>query len=197
MVPSEPPCPSDQIDSVPHQAARSNPPEPVCLSGVHLWRQDQARGGVYKALLQQRRGSPGRSHLHLPPAGIPPDQQPPVLAALGSTPPRASGPTGNTARVALSPPLGASGAMDNASDYGSEDCRFDSCLARHLFGASVRLAWSRFLSFAEQQTEPAWPLSPPVPPPFRQSKMRKMAILAVSSTNKLTQLFIHNKNHFL
>lgn len=100
------------------------------FSGVHLWRQDQARGGVYKALLQQHRGSPGRSHLHLPPAGIPPDQQPPVLAALGSTPPRPSGPTGNTARVALPQPLGASGAMDNASDYGSEDCRFDSCLAR-------------------------------------------------------------------
>ncbi|CAN8183948.1 unnamed protein product [Coccothraustes coccothraustes] len=28
---------------------------------------------------------------------------------------------------------GASGAMDNASDYGSEDCRFDSCLARICF----------------------------------------------------------------
>ncbi|OPJ83519.1 hypothetical protein AV530_006397 [Patagioenas fasciata monilis] len=36
--------------------------------------------------------------------------------------------------------------MDNASDYGSEDCRFDSCLARKRFGASVRLAWPRFLS---------------------------------------------------
>ena len=35
---------------------------------------------------------------------------------------------------------GASGAMDNASDYGSEDSRFDSWLARRvLWGSSAEL----------------------------------------------------------
>ena len=31
--------------------------------------------------------------------------------------------------------LGPSGATDNASDYGSEDCRFESCLGRYLYFA--------------------------------------------------------------
>ncbi len=28
-------------------------------------------------------------------------------------------------------PIGSSGAMDNASAYGAEDCRFDPCLDRY------------------------------------------------------------------
>ena len=39
----------------------------------------------------------------------------------------------------------ASGAMDNASDYGSEDSRFDSWLARSASFASLS-AYSSFIS---------------------------------------------------
>ena len=38
-----------------------------------------------------------------------------ILCSVGPLPPRSSG------------------ATDNASDYGSEDCRFESCLDRNLF----------------------------------------------------------------
>ena len=63
----------------------------------------------------------------------------------------------------------ASGAMDNASDYGSEDCRFDSCLARTFFssplGAHVVLAsFSRISSFLTAFARPAeCCLSDPIP----------------------------------
>ena len=33
----------------------------------------------------------------------------------------------------------ASGAMDNAPDYGSGDCRFNSCLARHFLAHSLAI----------------------------------------------------------
>ena len=35
------------------------------------------------------------------------------------------------------------GATDNASDYGSEDCRFESCRDRFLFGRRKKMEGKR------------------------------------------------------
>ncbi|EDM01066.1 RGD1562890 (predicted) [Rattus norvegicus] len=61
--------------------------------------------------------------------------------------------------------------MDNASDYGSEDCRFDSCLAR-AFGADFKLGQQlapdvTVVNFLETEPPPSHILPPPYPPSSR------------------------------